>query len=63
MVIQEQPEIDFVFHIGARTDTTEFDYAIHQKLNVEYSQKDMELLHGSKNSTGLCIFCCNLWCW
>jgi ADP-L-glycero-D-manno-heptose 6-epimerase len=33
-----QPKIDFVFHLGARTDTTEFDYAIHQKLNVEYSQ-------------------------
>ncbi len=30
--------IDFVFHLGARTDTTEFDYAVHQKLNVEYSQ-------------------------
>lgn len=31
--------IDFVFHIGARTDTTEFNYAIHQHLNVEYSEK------------------------
>src|SRR4051812_19518764 len=28
--------IDFVFHIGARTDTTEFDYSIHEHLNVEY---------------------------
>jgi ADP-L-glycero-D-manno-heptose 6-epimerase len=34
----EQPKIDFVFHLGARTDTTEFDYSVHQKLNVEYSQ-------------------------
>jgi ADP-L-glycero-D-manno-heptose 6-epimerase len=34
----EKPLIDFVFHLGARTDTTEFDYAIHQHLNVEYSQ-------------------------
>ncbi len=33
------PTVDFVFHIGARTDTTEFDYAIHEHLNVEYSQK------------------------
>ncbi|HKH60526.1 MAG TPA: ADP-glyceromanno-heptose 6-epimerase [Flavitalea sp.] len=31
--------IDFIFHIGARTDTTEFDYKVHQHLNVEYSQK------------------------
>lgn len=32
-------KIDFVFHLGARTDTTEFDYAIHERLNVEYSKK------------------------
>jgi len=36
---KNRPSIDFIFHIGARTDTTEFDYAIHQHLNVEYSQK------------------------
>ncbi|MEP6846742.1 MAG: ADP-glyceromanno-heptose 6-epimerase [Panacibacter sp.] len=34
-----EPTIDFVIHLGARTDTAEFDYAIHQELNVEYSQK------------------------
>ena len=33
------PEIDFIFHLGARTDTIEFDYSIHEKLNVEYSKK------------------------
>ena len=32
----------FVFHLGARTDTTEFDYSIHEKLNVEYSQQIWE---------------------
>lgn len=32
-------QIGFVFHIGARTDTTEFNYAIHEHLNVEYSKK------------------------
>ena len=31
--------IDFIFHLGARTDTTEFDYSIHQYLNVEFSEK------------------------
>jgi len=36
---REHIKVDFVFHLGARTDTTEFDYSIHQKLNVEYSQK------------------------
>ncbi len=36
---REKPAVNFVFHLGARTDTTEFDYTIHQHLNVEYSQK------------------------
>lgn len=34
-----QLPIDFVFHLGARTDTTEFDYTIHEELNLEYSKK------------------------
>jgi ADP-L-glycero-D-manno-heptose 6-epimerase len=34
---QHTPRINFVIHLGARTDTTEFDYAIHQELNVDYS--------------------------
>ena len=38
-VMKEKPMVDFVFHLGARTDTTEFNYAIHQHLNVDYSQK------------------------
>jgi len=38
----ENPRVDFVFHLGARTDTTEFDYSIHEKLNVEYSKKIWE---------------------
>jgi ADP-L-glycero-D-manno-heptose 6-epimerase len=38
-VQKEKPTVSFVFHLGARTDTTEFDYSIHQHLNVEYSQK------------------------
>jgi ADP-L-glycero-D-manno-heptose 6-epimerase len=32
------PSVSFVFHLGARTDTTEFDYSIHKKLNLEYSK-------------------------
>lgn len=27
-----------VFHLGARTDTTEMDYDVHRKLNLEYSK-------------------------
>ncbi len=38
-VSKEKPAVDFVFHLGARTDTTEFDYSIHQRLNVDYSKK------------------------
>ncbi|TGE23139.1 ADP-glyceromanno-heptose 6-epimerase [Hymenobacter metallicola] len=32
-------EVEFIFHLGARTDTTEQDKAIFDLLNVEYSQK------------------------
>ena len=35
-------EVEFLFHIGARTDTTEFDYAIFERLNVAYSKKIWE---------------------
>src|SRR3989339_989599 len=35
---QHQPKLDVVIHLGARTDTTEFDYAIHEELNLEYSK-------------------------
>ncbi|MFM2269034.1 MAG: hypothetical protein RL757_2475 [Bacteroidota bacterium] len=31
--------IDFIFHLGARTDTTEFDYSVLKKLNLDYSKK------------------------
>lgn len=55
----EQPLIDFVIHLGARTDTTEFNYAIHQHLNVEYSQhiwnyctlKNVPLIYASSAAT------------
>jgi len=36
---KENPrDISFVFHLGARTDTTETDYRPLEKLNVEYSK-------------------------
>jgi ADP-L-glycero-D-manno-heptose 6-epimerase len=35
---EKKPVIRFIYHLGARTDTTEFDYAIHEKLNVQYSK-------------------------
>ncbi len=31
--------VQFIFHLGARTDTTEFDKAIFDELNVGYSQR------------------------
>jgi ADP-L-glycero-D-manno-heptose 6-epimerase len=36
---EEKPLIEFIYHIGARTDTTEFDYSIHEHLNVDYSKE------------------------
>lgn len=51
--------VNFFFHLGARTDTTEFDYSIHEKLNVEYSkqvwkfctQKKIPLVYASSAAT------------
>lgn len=31
--------VEFVFHLGARTDTTEFDTALLDKLNLDYSKE------------------------
>lgn len=53
------PEIDFIFHLGARTDTTEFDYSVHEKLNVDYSKmiwkycfkKNIPLVYASSAAT------------
>lgn len=32
-------QIDFIIHLGARTDTTEFDYSVFEELNVSYTQR------------------------
>lgn len=52
-------KIDYVIHLGARTDTTEFDYKIHRELNFEYSQdvwnyctaNDIPLIYASSAAT------------
>lgn len=31
-------KVQHIFHLGARTDTTEMDYEIHKKLNLDYSK-------------------------
>ena len=56
---KENLSIDFFIHLGARTDTTEFDYSIHEKLNVRYSQsvwnycasKNIPLVYASSAAT------------
>ncbi|NIJ53170.1 ADP-glyceromanno-heptose 6-epimerase [Dyadobacter arcticus] len=35
-------DVEFIFHIGARTDTTEFDKEIFDELNVNYSKSIWE---------------------
>jgi len=40
---QQYKRIDAVYHLGARTDTTEQDSAIFDKLNVKYSKKIWEI--------------------
>ncbi len=55
----DEYEIDLIVHLGARTDTTEFNYAIHEALNVEYSKalwnyatnKSIPLIYASSAAT------------
>ncbi len=35
---EKEPLVKAVIHLGARTDTTEFNYAVHEELNVQYSK-------------------------
>lgn len=52
-------DIDFVFHLGARTDTTEFDVQIFDELNLNYSKliwehcstKNIPLIYASSAAT------------
>lgn len=37
--------VEFIFHLGARTDTAEFDKAIFDELNLEYSKKMWSACH------------------
>ena len=41
-------KVDFVFHLGARTDTTEMDYSIHEALNVKYSENIWNICTANK---------------
>jgi len=36
---QHVEKINFIIHLGARTDTTEFDYSIFEELNVDYTKR------------------------
>lgn len=52
-------EVNFVLHIGARTDTTEFDKAVFDKLNLNYTKEvwnrcadyDIPLIYASSAAT------------
>lgn len=36
---QNAVQVDCIIHLGARTDTTEFDYSVFETLNVYYTQR------------------------
>ena len=58
-LMNDEYEIDIIIHLGARTDTTEFNYAIHEELNVAYSKslwqyataKQIPLIYASSAAT------------
>lgn len=39
---ENNKDVEFIFHIGARTDTTEFDVNIFNELNLDYSKQIWE---------------------
>ena len=56
---ENNPSIQIIIHLGARTDTTEFNYAVHEKLNLQYSkdiwnycvEKNIPLIYASSAAT------------
>ena len=58
-LIENGDKVEFIYHIGARTDTTEFDKTIFDELNVNYSkmiwnfcvQKNVPLVYASSAAT------------
>ncbi len=44
---QHANEVKFVFHLGARTDTTEFDYELLTKLNLDYTKAVFEVCNAN----------------
>jgi ADP-L-glycero-D-manno-heptose 6-epimerase len=42
--LREHPgQVNYIFHLGARTDTTEMDYNVHKKYNLDYTKDLWEL--------------------
>ncbi len=58
-LIENHQKVNFIFHMGARTDTTEFNKNIFNKLNLNYSKKlwqlcvryDLPLVYASSAAT------------
>jgi ADP-L-glycero-D-manno-heptose 6-epimerase len=56
---ENEIKVDCFIHLGARTDTTEFDYSVHEELNVQYSKdvwyycvlKNIPLIYASSAAT------------
>lgn len=56
---QNHKDVEFIIHIGARTDTTEFDWSVFQGLNVDFTETlfdwcaeyDIPLIYASSAAT------------
>jgi len=56
---ENHKKVDFIFHLGARTDTTEFDKSVFDKLNLNYTKQmwntcveyDLPLVYASSAAT------------
>lgn len=58
-LMENSEEVEFIFHLGARTDTTEFNFRVFDSLNLSYSKtlweiatiKQIPLLYASSAAT------------
>ena len=53
-------QVSFVFHLGARTDTSSKDKAIFQGTQCLLFKKNLGDLYAAPNTPGLCFQRCNL---
>ena len=58
---ENQKEVEFIHHIGARTDTTEKSVALFEDLNVSYTKAPDRGCYPISNPDCICLIGCHIW--